>query len=116
MDKSATVLVGLARVMSGVLRSDDVEYNIYGPSDADRGIQQPSTRRNIQLYLIMGSSLVAVEEVPAGHICAITNVDDLRWRTLTLCDQDYGVPVQGVSIKARPLVKVNVEACIPSEA
>lgn len=114
MDKSTTVLVGLARVMSGILRSEDVEYNIYGPPDVDKGTQQPSAKSKVHLFLIMGSSLVAVEEVPAGHICAVSNVDDLRWRTLTLCDKEYGVPVQGVSIKARPLVKVNVEACIPS--
>ena len=114
---SPTVLLGLTRVISGVLQSCDVEYHLFGSSvkPSDRSHDNSTIpKRRIQLFLIMGSSYVAVKEVPAGHICAVSNLDDLRWRTLTICDREFGIPIHGITLKAKPLVKVNVSTIVPS--
>ena len=113
---SPTVLLGLTRVLSGVLKSADVEYFLFGPSSSSDKVQTSTTidKKRVQLFLIMGSSFVAVKEVPAGHICAVSNLDDLRWRTLTLCNTEFGIPIRGLSLNSKPLVKVNVSTTTPS--
>lgn len=113
---SSTVLLGMTRVLSGVLCSGDVAYTAIGPklTENENEVSEKRAKRKIQLYLIMGSSFVAVNKVPAGHICAASNLEDLRWRTLTLCDREDGIPLRGVALKSKPLVKVGVAASVPS--
>jgi len=57
----------------------------------------------------MGSSFLPVPEVPAGHICAIFGLEDLKLKTVTLSQSQHGMPLQGFDRGIRPLVKVNVE-------
>jgi ribosome assembly protein 1 len=64
----------------------------------------------VKLYLLMGSSFVLVNEVPAGHLCAVQNLEDIQYKTATLCDSPCGMPLSDfLDGGIRPLVKVNVE-------
>jgi ribosome assembly protein 1 len=103
---SNDIIMGLARVLSGTLRSKDVEYYMYGPRFNKSDTLQ---KQSIRLYLLMGSSFVRVESVPAGHICAVYNLENLHLKTVTLCDRPDAMPLRGFDQGVRPLVKVSVE-------
>eukprot|EP00934_Nitzschia_sp_Nitz4_P000004 Nitzschia sp. Nitz4//scaffold105_size73764//55788//59090//NITZ4_005683-RA/size73764-augustus-gene-0.52-mRNA-1//1//CDS//3329532468//4//frame0 len=106
-----SVILGLARVLSGRLRTGEA-YHVFGPK---HGVDQKSVQRTVRLYLLMGSSFVLVNEVPAGHLCAVQNLEDVQLKTATLCDSPFGRPLQGFDRGIRPLVKVNVEAVVPAD-
>jgi small GTP-binding protein len=106
-----TIILGLARILSGRLKTGN-EYFVMGPKHKPG---QSAPKRAIRLYLIMGSSFVLVNEVPAGHLCAIQNLEDVQLKTATLCDSPHGRPLQGFDRGIRPLVKVNVESVDPSD-
>ena len=110
-DSQSSLILGLARVLSGALRTGS-EYYVMGPKHSF-GAKMP--KRVIRLYLLMGSSFVRVDEVPAGHLCAIQNLDDIQLKTATLCDSPDGMPIWGFDRGIRPLVKVNVESVNPSD-
>jgi ribosome assembly protein 1 len=57
----------------------------------------------------MGSSFIRVDSVPAGHICAIYNLEALQLKTVTLSDRRGCMPLRGFDFGLQPLVKVNVE-------
>jgi len=103
---SETLILGLARVLSGTLKND-VPYFCMGHKHS-YGVE--ARQRSIRLYLLMGSSFVPVKEVPAGHLCAVYGLEDLQLKTITLCDSPYGMPLQGFDRGVRPLVKVSIEA------
>ncbi|GKY93738.1 hypothetical protein MPSEU_000340900 [Mayamaea pseudoterrestris] len=106
-DGSNSVILGMARVLSGRLTTGSA-YHLLGPKHTTDS--PPPPKRTIRCYLLMGSSFVLVDEVPAGHLCAIANLDDVYFKTVTLCDSPHGMPLQGFDNRLRPLVKVNVEA------
>jgi ribosome assembly protein 1 len=99
------LILGLTRVLSGRLRTGQ-EYYLMGPKHQPG---DPPVKRRIRLYQLMGSSFQAVDEVPAGHLCAVYNLEDAHLKTVTLCDSPAGMPVEFHTIRSRPLVKVNVE-------
>jgi len=107
-----SMLMGLTRVLSGTLISEDVEYFCYGPKHTPSA---STARKKLRLYLLMGSSFVKVNSVPAGHICAVYDLEDLQLKTVTLCDSAYGMPIRGFHHGLRPLVKVNVEPMMASD-
>ena len=104
---SENVILGIARALCGSLRTEDAEYYMLGPrySGHDTNIAKQKSR----CYLLMGSSFVRVNSVPAGHICAIYNLEDLQMKTVTLCDRQECMPLHGFDVGLQPLVKVNVE-------
>lgn len=106
-----SVILGLARVLSGRLKTGD-SYFVYGPKHT---IDQVPTSHCIRLYLVMGSSFVLVDEVPAGHLCAIQNLQDVQLKTATISDSPHARPLQGFDRGIRPLVKVNVESVDPAD-
>ena len=110
-DSESSIILGLARVLSGTLKTGH-EYYVMGPKHYSSS--PPAPKRKIRLYLLMGSSFVLVKEVPAGHLCAIQNLEDVQLKTATLCDLLEGMPLQGFDRGIRPLVKVNVESVDPS--
>ena len=123
-ESTTSVIMGLARVLSGQLTTGH-DYFVFGPkapilneNDKTNGITLPP-KRTIRLYLLMGSSFVKVDKVPAGHLCAIQNLEDLQLKTATLCDSPYGRPMVGLTdhrgVQVRPLVKVNVESVDAAE-
>jgi ribosome assembly protein 1 len=115
-DEKTHLILGVARVLSGTLRTND-SYYWMGPKHsygATAAAAEP--KRKIRLYLLMGSSFVRVDEVPAGHLCAIFGLEELQLKTVTLCDSPDGMPLQGFDRRIRPLVKVNVEPVNASES
>jgi ribosome assembly protein 1 len=113
-ETSSTVILGLARVLSGRLKTSST-YHVMGPKHK---FNDPNIIRSrpIRLFLLMGSSFVLVDEVPAGHLCAIQNLEDVQYKTATISDSSYGMPLLGFSdMIQRPLVKVNVEAIDPAD-
>jgi ribosome assembly protein 1 len=106
------LLLGLTRVLSGCLRSDEAYY-LLGPKHSEDSVP---VQRVVRLYLLMGSALVRVDAVPAGHLCAISNLDDSSFKSVTLCDTMHGMPMQVPDRGVRPLVKVNVEAVHPADS
>ncbi|CAJ1934862.1 unnamed protein product [Cylindrotheca closterium] len=112
-DEEKSVILGLSRVLSGTLKTGS-DYYVMGPKHA-KNVSSEEQKRQIRLYLLMGSSFLLVKEVPAGHLCAIQNLDDLQLKTATICESPYGMPLQGFDSGIRPLVKVNVESVDPAD-
>ncbi|KAL7568041.1 hypothetical protein ACA910_020762 [Epithemia clementina (nom. ined.)] len=124
-DDEKNLLLGLTRVLSGSLRTGQ-EYYLFGPkhkgqsqphsntqqAGQDQAFQVPTTllRKRIKLFLLMGSSFVLVDQVPAGHLCAVLHLDDVQLKTITLSDRKEAMPLRVVERRMRPLVKVSVEA------
>merc|ERR1711971_1196862 len=106
--------MGIARVLSGNLRSEDVGYYTFGPRYNRNDNNIP--KRRIRCYPLMGSSFVRVDSVPAGHICAIYNLEALQLKTVTLCERRECMPLHGFDFGMQPLVKVNVEPVSASDA
>ena len=119
------LILGLARVLSGRLRSNTA-YHLFGPRkavrladerDANHHHQQtPTLSQPIRLYLLMGSSFIRVEEVPAGHLCAVYGLEDIQVKTVTLSDSPFCEPLRGFHEGVRPLVKVSIEPEKPADA
>ena len=109
-DEQTSIIMGLARVLSGRLSTNN-EYFVMGPK---HNSNSQLLKRKIRLYLLMGSTFVLVDEVPAGHLCAIQNLEDIQLKTATLCDRPEGMPLKGYDHGIRPLVKVNVESVDPA--
>ena len=105
------IILGVCRVLSGSLKTGE-SYFVFGPK-YEQGSERPT--RKVRLYLLMGSSFVLVDKVPAGHLCAVANLDDTQLKTLTLSDSEYAMPLALPDDGVRPLVKVNVEAKNPVE-
>jgi hypothetical protein len=60
----------------------------------------------VKLYLLMRSSFVLVNEVPAGHLCAVQSLEDIQYKTATLCESPCAMPLSDFLDKAfAPLSK-----------
>lgn len=109
--KKCNKIMGLARVLSGTLVSNDAYY-LFGPKYSPVHNSKPP-KHSIKLYIVMGSSFVRVNSVPAGHICAIYNLEDFQYKSITISDIETGcMPVRGFGgglIMLRPLIKVHIE-------
>ncbi len=103
---SNTLLVGVTRVLSGVLKTNSTYYCMGPKHNHASGVPQ---QREVRLFLLMGSSLLPVDEVPAGHLCAVYGLEDLQLKTVTLSSSCDAMPLMGFDRGIRPLVKVNVE-------
>jgi len=88
--ESSEVLLGFSRIFSGVLRRNTSMIATLPKYDAALGVSHPKNARYKttvhvkDLYMMMGRELVAVEEVPAGHVCAIGGLDGKVFRNATL--------------------------------
>jgi ribosome assembly protein 1 len=98
------VMLGLTRVLSGALVTNTAYYC------TSTKLSSSPPQCTIRLYLIMGSSYVAVDRVPAGHLCAVANLDKLQLKTITLSNHAECLPLSPLEQGIRPLVKVNLEA------
>lgn len=87
------------------------EYYTFGPCYEWNGVVH---KQWIRCYLLMGSSFVKVDSVPAGHICAVYNLEQLQLKTVTLCDKIECMPLRGFAFGLQPLVKINVEPVLAS--
>lgn len=129
--ESAEVLLGFSRVFSGILRRNTEMIATLPKYDADLPSTHPRNTKYVMkvtvkdLYTMMGRELVAVEEVPAGHICAIGGLDGVVFRSATLWASSAAgtkegevkeelINLAGVSMQAAPIVRVALEPENPS--
>lgn len=112
--KPTNIILGIARVLCGTLCSKDVEYYCFGPK-FKQSLEENVPKCRIRLYVLMGSSYLKVDQVPAGHICAVYGLEEMQLKYVTLCSSRHGMPLRSVKLGLRPLVKVNVEAMSNSD-
>jgi len=84
------VLLGFSRIFSGVLKRDTALIATLPKYDPELGVSHPRNAKHVvrararDLYMMMGRDLVAVDEVPAGHVCAIGGLEGVVPRSATL--------------------------------
>lgn len=124
----AEVLLGFSRVFSSVLRRGATVAVTLPKYDTELGPEHPRNAKHLRhatvsdLYMMMGRDLVSVDEVPAGHVCAIAGLDNIVPRNGTLCAKSAGgeeptaegyVNLAGVNMQAAPIVRVALEPVNP---
>ncbi|BEI84129.1 hypothetical protein CcaverHIS002_0407330 [Cutaneotrichosporon cavernicola] len=129
-DADAEVLLGFSRVFSSVLRRGATVTVTLPKYDAELGPNHSRNAKHMRqatvsdLYMMMGRDLVAVDCVPAGHVCAIAGLDNIVPRNGTLCaanangdapGADGLVNLAGVNMQAAPIVRVALEPLNPSD-
>lgn len=121
-DASEEVILGFARLYSGVLSVGDTIYAVLPKYDAslppDHASNVPYIRavRVEALYMMMGRDLVAVQRVPAGNVFAVRGLDGVVLRNGTLLRPSSSssslgdvVNLAGVQRQATPIVRVALE-------
>jgi ribosome assembly protein 1 len=134
IDQSSEVLLGFSRIFSGVLRRNTrllatlPKYDSALPPTHPRNIRHVVKVTVGDLYVMMGRELVAVEEVPAGHVCAIGGLEGAVPRNATLWAPNAGgldestevheglINLAGISMQSAPIVRVALEPENPSES
>jgi ribosome assembly protein 1 len=132
IDPSAEVLLGFSRIFSGVLKRNTrllatlPKYDSTLPPTHPRNIKHVVKVTVGDLYVMMGRELVAVEEVPAGHVCAIGGLEGAVPRNATLWAPNAGgleentevaeglINLAGISMQSAPIVRVALEPENPS--
>ncbi|CAK9786141.1 P-loop containing nucleoside triphosphate hydrolase protein [Cutaneotrichosporon oleaginosum] len=129
-DADGEVLLGFSRVFSSVLRRGTTVAVTLPKYDAELGPDHPRNAKHLRtatvsdLYMMMGRDLVAVDSVPAGHVCAVAGLDNIVPRNGTLCAANAGgeapgtaglVNLAGVNMLAAPIVRVALEPMNPSD-
>jgi ribosome assembly protein 1 len=132
IDPSSEVLLGFSRIFSGVLKRNTrllatlPKYDSTLPPTHPRNIKHIVKVTVGDLYVMMGRELVAVEEVPAGHVCAIGGLEGAVPRNATLwaptaagLEEDAVVGeglinLAGISMQSAPIVRVALEPENPS--
>ncbi|WWC70408.1 uncharacterized protein I206_104358 [Kwoniella pini CBS 10737] len=132
IDESSEVLLGFSRIFSGVLKRNTPLIVTLPKYENDLGVNHPRNAKYIarvevrDLYMMMGRELVSVEEVPAGHVCAIGGLERVVPRSATLwaptsegieeIKEDAGlVNLAGVNLLSAPIVRVALEPENPSD-
>lgn len=88
--ETSEVLLGFSRIFSGVLRRDTAVIGTLPKYIPELGHAHPRNAKHVvharvrDLYMMMGRDLVAVDEVPAGHVCAIGGLEGVVPRNATL--------------------------------
>ena len=89
-EETSEVLLGFSRIFSGVLRRNTSVIATLPKYDPELGVSHPRNAKHavraeaMDLYMMMGRDLVAVDEVPAGHVCAIAGLAGVVPRNATL--------------------------------
>jgi ribosome assembly protein 1 len=61
------------------------------------------------MYIMLGPSVVPVEQVPAGNIVGIVGLHDYVLKTATLCSTWAACPMTSMTFQSKPMLKVAVE-------
>ncbi|KAL3134116.1 hypothetical protein ABBQ32_008537 [Trebouxia sp. C0010 RCD-2024] len=114
-DPSQEVFLAFGRVFSGVLRDGQAMHVLsaaYNPA-------QPNLQRQVHhvdgLYLMMGRGLDRLQQVPAGNVIAIGGLGTAILKSATITSTPACRPLAPMLFQAAPIVKVAVEAALPSE-
>ncbi|WWC89559.1 uncharacterized protein L201_004483 [Kwoniella dendrophila CBS 6074] len=132
IDESSEVLLGFSRIFSGVLKRNTNLIVTLPKYENDLGPKHPRNSKHVSLvkvtdlYMMMGRELVQVEEVPAGHVCAIGGLERVVPRSATLWaptsegideikEDATLVNLAGVNLQSAPIVRVALEPENPSD-
>ncbi|WWC93976.1 hypothetical protein V866_000814 [Kwoniella sp. B9012] len=132
IDESSEVLLGFSRIFSGVLKRNTPLIATLPKYENELGPTHPRNAKHVfkvvtrDLYMMMGRELVSVEEVPAGHVCAIGGLDRVVPRSATLWapnaqgvedlkEDTELVNLAGVNLLSAPIVRVALEPENPSD-
>jgi ribosome assembly protein 1 len=132
IDPSSEVLLGFSRIFSGTIKRNTRLLATLPKYDSDLPPTHPRNIKHVvkvtvgDLYVMMGRELVAVEEVPAGHVCAIGGLEGAVPRNATLwapiaagleegAEMKEGlINLAGISMQSAPIVRVALEPENPS--
>ncbi|KAK4684958.1 ribosome assembly protein 1, partial [Tremellales sp. Uapishka_1] len=132
-EQNPEVLLGFSRVFSGVLKRDTELVAALPKYDSELAPTHPRNARYLtrirvsDLYMMMGRELVAVEEVPAGHVCAIGGLEGKVPRNATIWApisrglnegekvETRLINLSGISMQSAPIVRVALEPENPSD-
>jgi ribosome assembly protein 1 len=128
------VFIALARVFSGTLQRGSRLYvlgNKYDPHSGARVMVDPAQVTageegtegsgdlvgltplpedvTMGLYIMLGPSVVPIEQVPAGNIVGILGLSEYILKTATLCSTWASYPMKSISFQSKPMLKVAVE-------
>jgi ribosome assembly protein 1 len=125
--ESSDILLGFSRIFSGILRRDTTLLATLPKFDPELGPTHPRNSKYVSLvhvrdlYMMMGRELVAVDEVPAGHVCAIGGLEGKVFRNATLWAPDAGgvkgevperlINLAGVSMQVSEICPKNQKGC-----
>ncbi|EIW70862.1 hypothetical protein TREMEDRAFT_68249 [Tremella mesenterica DSM 1558] len=134
IDPSSEVLLGFSRVFSGTIRRNTAflatlpKYDPTLPPSHPRNIPHVGKIQVTDLYIMMGRDLVAVDIVPAGHVCAIGGLEGKIPRNATLwapsakglvtveeVGQQKLINLAGVILQSAPIVRVALEPDNPAD-
>lgn len=129
--ESSEVLLAFSRIFSGVVRRGVNLIATLPKYDPELGASHAKNAKYItrvtakDLYMMMGRDLVAVEEVPAGHVCAIGGLEGLVHRNATLWAATATgvegevagalVNLAGINMQQSPIVRVALEPENPAD-
>ncbi|KAF0684524.1 Aste57867_23523 [Aphanomyces stellatus] len=111
-NRGAEVYVAVGRVFAGTLTTTNLLY-LLGPKYNGEGAQSSHVTEmlphSLQVYMVMGSEFVRVDEVPAGNIVGIVGLHEHILKTATLASTVACPSLAKMPYQAKPIVRVAVE-------
>lgn len=116
--EESEVLIGFARLFSGILSVGDSVYVIspkFTPANPFAG-SKPQKVTVTGLYLMMGRGLENLTSIPAGIVFGIAGLSGHILKSGTLCSHLEGaVNLAGINMGSPPIVRVALEPSNPSD-
>lgn len=116
--EESEVLIGFARLFSGILSVGDSVYVLspkFTPANPFAG-SKPQRVTVTGLYLMMGRGLENLTSVPAGVVFGIAGLGGHILKSGTLCSHLEGaVNLAGINMGSPPIVRVALEPSNPSD-
>ena len=114
-EERGSIFLAFSRVFSGVVRRGQRLYvlqPLYDPSDAilDDPLPPHVSQFTVgDMYVLMGRSVVSVEQVPAGNVVGLAGLEDMVIKSATI-SSTLACPAFGaMNIIAAPIVRVAIE-------
>jgi ribosome assembly protein 1 len=114
---SGEVLVGFARVFSGIIKVGQ-KIHVFAPkysSEREDKAQYHSEMIVERLFLIMGKELSDLKKVPAGNVFGIICSDAEVLKTATLSSSEYCPSLAGLGSYNPPILEVALEPTDPTK-
>ena len=114
-DPDEECLIGFSRLYCGTISVGDEVY-VYGPKyDPSKPEKHVSKTVVEELYMIMGTELIALDKVPAGNIFGIAGLHGKILKNGTLCSSNPGINLAGVNLASAPIVRIALEPVNPQD-
>lgn len=100
--------LGFARIFSGTIKKGQNLF-VIGPKAREKVNDVNNTQIN-SLYLMMGSYMDAVAEIPAGNILAIGGLEQIVFKSATISSYDKCPPFSPIYEEAKSILKVGLSS------